>query len=85
MAYNAGDVERISRELRIALANAFAPKIDDEEAMKFHRALMGGVLSETDMGLKSVPIGICYMAMLEFRKMEVERTNERLRKIVDKL
>jgi hypothetical protein len=65
------EIDATAKRLRSSLSEAFAPLIDDQEAMKFSRALRGNA-SERDMGLISVPISVVYSAMLTFHR----RSNE---------
>lgn len=61
------EAKHCAGRLRMALAEGFAPEIHDPEAMHFVRGLKAGI-AEGKMGLKLVPIGICYRAMLAFAK-----------------
>lgn len=61
------EIRDSSRSLRLALAGAYATKIDDEDAMRIAQGLQAGK-SEPELGLETVPIGIVYAAMFEFAK-----------------
>lgn len=61
--------KRIARNLQLALAEGFACRIDDPEAMKFAKGLRDGV-TEGRMGLETVPIGVAYSAMFAFVRLQ---------------
>ena len=63
------EISQTARNLQLALAEAYAPRIGDPEAMRIAKGLRDGV-SEGKLNLNDVPINVVYSAMLNFTKLQ---------------
>ena len=65
------EITATADRMRIALAQAYAPRINDAESMRVCGGLIEG-RSERELGLESVPIQVVYSAMLKFAEADAK-------------